>query len=332
MRVVRSRWSVVNESVLALCAILFALCSSVGAQPKNVYRIGYLWPTRPASTDLGTDAFRRGLRELGYIEGQNLVFEFRFADGKVDRLPALAAELVRLIVVVAVGGPSILTAKKATETIPIVMTNAGDPVDQGFVATLARPGGNITGLSSLTHDLAGKRLELLKETVGKLSRLAVLWHPETAGSALAWKENQLIAQKLNLQLQSLEVRGAEDLSTAFQAATKERTQGLVVLRSPIIAIERKRIAELAIKNRLPAIYDDRAYAEAGGLFSYGTNQAELYRRAAVFVDKILKGSKPADLPVEQPTKFELVINLKTAKQIGLAIPPNVLARADRVIR
>jgi len=334
----KSAREIVSKRIIgvALSAMLLALCLPAEAQqqPKKIYRIGYLWPTRPTSPDLGTDAFRRGLRELGYIEGQNLVFEFRFADGKVDRLPALATELVRLNVdvVVAVGGPSIQAAKKATETIPIVMTNAGDPVDQGFIVSLARPGGNITGLSSLTHDLAGKRLELLKETVAKLSRLAVLWHPEAAGSALAWKENQLIAQKLNLQLQSLEVRGAEDLATAFQAAAKERAQSLVVLRSPIIAIERKRIAELAIKNRLPAIYDDRAYVEGGGLMSYGTNQADLYRRAAVFVDKILKGAKPADLPVEQPTKFEFVVNLKTAKQIGLTIPPNVLARADRVIR
>jgi putative ABC transport system substrate-binding protein len=212
------------------------------------------------------------------------------------------------------------------------MTNAGDPVDQGFVASLARPGGNITGLSSLTTDLAGKRLELLKEIIPKLSRLAVLWHPDAIGSTLSWKESQLAAREQGLQLQSLEVRDPEDLEGAFQAASKERARALVALRSPIIAIERKRIAELAIKNRLPVIYDDRAYVEAGGLMSYGTNQADLYRRAAIYVDRILKGAKPADLPVEQPTKFEFVINLKAAKQIGLTIPPNVLARADRVIR
>src|SRR4030095_5143312 len=215
---------------------------------------------------------------------------------------------------------------------PIVMTNAGDPVDQGFVASLARPGGNITGLSSLTHDLAGKRLELLKETLPKLSRVAVMWHPDAIGSTLNWKETQLAARELGLRLQSLEVRSREDLSGAFHAASKERAQALVALRSPIIGIERKRIAELAIKNRLPAIYDDRAYVEAGGLMSYGTNQADLYRRTAVYIDKILKGAKPADLPVEQPTKFEFIVNLNTAKQIGLTIPPNVLARADKVIR
>jgi len=334
----KSAREIVSKRIIgvALSAMLLALCLPAEAQqqPKKIYRIGYLWPTRPTSPDLGTDAFRQGLRELGYIEGRNIVIEFRFADGKVDRLPALAAELVQLKVdiFVAVGGPSVQAAKKATGTIPIVMTNSGDPVDQGFVASLARPGGNITGLSSLTHDLAGKRLELLKETVPKLSRLAVLWHPETTGSALAWKETQLVARELSLQLQSLEVRGPQDLHGAFQAATKERVQSFVALRSPIIAIERKQIAELAVKYRLPGMYDDRAYVETGGLMSYGTNQTELYQRAAVYVDKILKGAKPADLPVEQPKKFEFIINLKTAKQIGLTIPPNVLARADRVIK
>jgi putative ABC transport system substrate-binding protein len=320
-----------NVIGFALSALLCALCSSVAAQQTaKVPRVGVLTPTFA----VGFEPFRQGLRELGYVEGKNLAIEYRFAEGKLDRLPALAAGLVRhkVDIVVAVGGPSVQAAKKATETIPIVMTNAGDPVDQGFVASLARPGGNITGLSSLTTDLAGKRLELLKEIVPKLSRLAVLWHPDAIGSTLSWKESQLAAREQGLQLQSLEVRDPEDLEGAFQAASKERAQALVALRSPIVAIERKRIAELAIKNRLPAIYDDRAYVEAGGLMSYGTNQADLYRRAAVYVDKILKGAKPADLPVEQPTKFEFVINLKSAKQIGLKIPPNVLARADRVIR
>jgi putative ABC transport system substrate-binding protein len=317
--------------VLTLCAVIFALCSPAEAQQTaKVPRVGVLTPTFA----VGFEPFRQGLRELGYVEGKNLAIEYRFAEGKLDRLPALAAGLVRhkVDIVVAVGGPSVQAAKKATETIPIVMTNAGDPVDQGFVASLARPGGNITGLSSLTTDLAAKRLELLKEIVPKLSRLAVLWHPDAIGSTLSWKESQLAAREQGLQLQSLEVRDPEDLEGAFQAASKERAQALVALRSPIVAIERKRIAELAIKNRLPAIYDDRAYVEAGGLMSYGTNQADLYRRAAVYVDKILKGAKPADLPVEQPTKFELIINLKIAKQIGLVIPPNVLVRADRVIR
>ena len=334
----KSAREIVSKRIIgvALSAMLLALCLPAEAQqqPKKIYRIGYLWPTRPTSPDLGTDAFRQGLRELGYIEGRNIVIEFRFADGKVDRLPALAAELVQLKVdiFVAVGGPSVQAAKKATETIPIVMTNSGDPVDQGFVASLARPGGNITGLSSLTTDLAGKRLELLKETIPTLARVAVLWHPDSIGSTLAWKESQLAARQLGLKLQSLEVRGRADLDGVFRAATKERSQAIVALRSPVIAIERKLIADLAIRNRLPTLYDDRAYVEAGGFMSYGTNQTELYRRAAVYVDKILKGTNPADLPVEQPMKFEFIINLKTAKQIGLTIPPNVLARADRVIR
>ena len=312
--------------------VAFAICGAVAQaqQPAKVRRIGILTPTLAG----GYEPLHQGLRELGYVEGKNLSIEYRFAEGKLDRLPALAADLVRLKVdiVVAVGGPSVQAAKEATKTIPIVMTNAGDPVDQGFVASLARPGGNITGLSSLTTDLAGKRLELLKEAISTLSRVAVLWHPDAIGSTLSWKESQLAARDLGLKLQSLEVRGPEDLDGAFRAATKERSQALVALRSPVISMERKRIADLAIRSRLPTLYDDKPYVEAGGLMSYGTNQADLYRRAAIFVDKILKGTKPADLPVERPIKFELVMNLKTAKQIGLTIPPNVLARADKVIK
>ena len=324
---------------LALMAVLAPVflwmpLAAEAQRPTTVHRIGCLWNASPSLTDHFLAAFRHGLHERGYVEGQHFTIENRYAEGNLERLPGLAAELVGLQVAVIVtsGSQAIQAVKQATSTIPVVMAASGDPVETGAVTSLARPGENLTGLSLSAPELSGKRLELLKETVAKLSRLAVLWHPEAAGSALAWKENQLIAQKLNLQLQSLEVRGAEDLATAFQAAAKERAQSLVVLRSPIIAIERKRIAELAIKNRLPAIYDDRAYVEGGGLMSYGTNQADLYRRAAVFVDKILKGAKPADLPVEQPTKFEFIINLKAAKQIGLTIPPNVLARADRVIR
>jgi putative ABC transport system substrate-binding protein len=314
-----------------LCAVLLALCHSAdGQQTAKIFRIGLLSPT----VGSGFEPLWQGLRELGYSEGKNLTVESRFAQGNLDKLLPFAAELVqhKVDVIVALGGPSVQAAKKATDSIPIVMTNAGDPVDQGFVASLARPGGNITGLSSLTHDLAGKRLELLKETVPKLSRVAVLWHPDAIGSTLNWKETQLAARELGLQIQSLEVSSREDIDGAFRTASEKRAQALVTLRSPIIAIERKRTAELAIKKRLPAMYDDRVYVEAGGLMSYGTNQADLYRRAATYVDKILKGAKPADLPVEQPKKFELIINLKTAKQIGLAIPPNVLARADKVIK
>ena len=321
------RASCVSRIFVLVCLLpaVFLPAGSRAQQAAKVFRIGFLSPT----TRSGLEPLWQGLRELGYAEGKDLTAEYRFAQGNLDKLPALAADLAGLKVdlIVAIGGPSVHAAKKATETIPIVMSNSGDPIEQGFVASLARPGGNITGLSSLTHDLAGKRLELLKETIFKLSHVAALWHPDAIG-----KETQVAARELGLQLQSLEVRSRENLDGAFRAAAKKRAQALVTLRSPIIAIERKRIADLAIKHRFPAMYDDRVYVESGGLMSYGTNQADLYRRTAVYIDKILKGAKPGDLPVEQPQKFELIINLKAAKQIGLIIPPNVLARADRVIR
>jgi putative ABC transport system substrate-binding protein len=277
------------------------------------------------------EAFREGLRELGYVEGKNIIIEYRYGEGRMERLPGLAADLVRLKVdiIVTGGRPSTRAAKQATSTIPIVMAAAGNPVGNRFVASLARPGGNITGLTTMRGDLTGKRLELLKETASKISRVAVLWGPPAASN---FKIAEGAARLLGLELQSLEVRGPEDLEGAFRAATKERAQALVALRNPAIFNERKRIAELAIKNRLPAIYDDREFVEAGGLMSYGTNQADLYRRAATYVDRILRGAKPADLPVEQPTKFELIVNLKTAKQIGLTIPQSVLYRADKVIK
>jgi putative tryptophan/tyrosine transport system substrate-binding protein len=312
-----------------LCGLTLGLASSLTAEAQKagkVSRIGLL-----SSASGGSEPFLQGLRELGYLEGKNIAIEYRFADGSLDRLPALAAELVRLKVdiVVAVGGPAVHAARKATETIPIVMATAGDPVDQGFVASLARPGGNVTGLSSLTTNLAGKRLELLKEIIPTLSRVGVLWHPDVLGRS--WKESQLAARERGLQLQLLEVHGPKDLDGAFRAASRERTQALVALRSPAVVVGLKRIAELAITNRLPAIYDDRAFVEADGLMSYGTNQADLHRRAATYVDKILKGSNPADLPVEQATKFELIINIKTAKALGLNIPPALLLRADQII-
>jgi putative ABC transport system substrate-binding protein len=274
-------------------------------------------------------AFQQGLRELGYVEGQNIIIEYRYAEGETDRFPGLAAELVQLNVdiIVTAGAPPTRAAQHATSTIPIVMTQVGSPAR--FVNSLARPGGNITGLTTITKELEGKRLELLKEVVPKLSRVAVLWNPIAAA---LFNETKMVAQSLALQLQSLEVTGPEDFERAFRAATRERSQAVITLRSPLIVNERHRIAELAIKSRLAAIYDDRDFVEAGGLMSYGTNIADLYRRAAIYVDKILKGAKPADLPIEQPTKFELLINLKTAKQIGLTIPPNVLAKADRVIK
>jgi putative ABC transport system substrate-binding protein len=268
---------------------------------------------------------------LGYVEGKNIVIEYRDGEARLERLPGLAADLVRLKVdiIVTGGRPSTHAAKQATSTIPIVMAAAGNPVENRFVASLARPGGNITGLTTVRGDLTGKRLELLKETVSKISRVAVLWGPPAASN---FKDAAAAAQLLGLKLQSLEVRGPDDLDGAFRAAVEKHADALLALRNPIIFNQRTQIAGLAIKNRLPAMYDDREFVETGGLMSYAPNQQDLYRRAATYVDKILKGAKPADLPVQQPTKFELVINLKTAKQIGLTIPPNVLARADRVIR
>jgi putative ABC transport system substrate-binding protein len=279
------------------------------------------------------EAFRQGLRELGYVEEKNIVIEYRYAEGKYDRLPMLVAELVRLKVdlIIAAGPTTTHAAKAATATIPIVMTNDPDPVGNGFVASLAHPGGNITGLSSLAPELSGKQLQLLKESVPKLSRVAVLGTSTIPGQALLLREVGLAAGPLSVQLQSLDVLGPKDIETAFRAASDQRAEAFIVLRSAILDAQLARIIEYVVKNRLPAIYRASQYVEAGGLMSYGVNLTDLDRRAATYVDKILKGAKPADLPVEQPTKFELVINLKTAKQIGLPIPPNVLARADKVI-
>jgi putative ABC transport system substrate-binding protein len=298
-------------------------------QPGQVPLIGFL--SSLASPSPLVEAFREGLRELGYVEGKNINIEYRYGAGRRERLPGFAAQLVRLKVdiIVTGGRPSTRAAQQATSTIPIVMTASGNPVGNKFVASLARPGGNITGLTTIRRDLTGKRLELLKETSSKISRVAVLWGPPAAANL---KDAENAAQLLGLELRSWEVGKPEDLEDAFQSAAKEHAQAVLALRNPTIFNQRKRIAELAIKIRFPAIYDDREFVEAGGLMSYGTNQADLYRRAATYVDRILKGVKPADLPVEQPTKFELIINLKAAKQIGLTIPPNVLARADRVIR
>jgi len=301
-------------------------------QPAKIPRIGYLGST---SVSARTEAFRQGLRELGYVEGKNIVIEWRPHEGKVDRLPALAAELVRLKVdiIITAGAPAARTAKEATLTIPIVMTQIGDPVGSGFVASLARPGGNITGLSTLAPELSGKRLELLKEIVPKLSRVAVFGTSTTPDNAPSLKEVELAAKALGVKLQYLNVLDRKDFETAFQAAVKGRAEVVLMLVAGSIASAgRTQVVDLAVKSRLPVIYSGRTYVEAGGLMSYGVNNADLDRRAATYVDKILKGAKPADLPVEQPKKFEFIINLKAAKQIGLTIPPNVLARADRVIR
>ena len=322
---------------LALCSLLLAPCCAVEAQqPKKVTRIGYLSAFNPVNESTRTEAIRLALRELGYIEGQNIAIAYRYAEGKIDQFPELAADLVRLkvdIIVVAGGDRLTLAAKNATKTIPIVMTGSGlDPVEAGLVESLARPGGNVTGLTSLIGELSGKRLELLKEAVPKVARVVVLYEANPA-NALELKEAlPAAARALRLTLQPSEVRGANDLDKLFAALNQHRPDGLYLLGGPLMRINEKRIADFALKTRLPSMNFYRDAVDAGGLLFYGADVADSYRRAAIYVDKILKGAKPADLPVEQPKKFELVINLKTAKQIGLTIPPNVLARADRVIR
>jgi putative ABC transport system substrate-binding protein len=322
-------------TVLTLCAMLFALCFSAEAQkPKEVIRLGSLLASSASIEKNRIEAFRRGLRELGYVEGKNILIEWRYANLKFDRLPDLAAELVRLKVDIIVTGGSTSTraAKQGTTTIPIVMAGAVDPVGEGFVASLSRPGGNITGLSVLAPEISGKQLELLKEIVPRLSRVAVFWQSTNPANTQMLKEVELAAGALRVKLQQVDILGANDIEGAFRAASKGRADAVLVLASPISVNQRTQIADLAIKSRLPGIYDRREFVDDGGLMSYGTKFSDLYRRAATYVDKILKGRKPADLPVEQPIKFEFIINLKAAKQIGLTIPPNVLARADKVIK
>ena len=324
-----------NVMRLTLCVMLLALCLPAQAQqPTKVPLIGFLDATSPSTIPARLEAFRQGLRELGYVEGKNIHIEYRWAEGKFDRLPNLASELVRLKVdVIVTGGPTAIPpAKEATATIPIVMAFDSDPVGSGFVASLARPGGNITGLSSLSPEISGKQLELLKEIVPKLSRVAVLGTSTRPGHAQALREVELAAGAFRVQLQFLDVQTPNDIEIAFRAASKRRAEAVLALGSPVFVLQRTQLADLAVKHRLPAIYDRREFVEDGGLLSYGVSLNDLHRRSATYVDKILKGAKPADLPVEQPTKFEFIINLKAAKQIGLTIPPNVLVRADRVIR
>lgn len=301
------------------------------AQPAA--RIGFLSPFSAPVPARWHEAFRQSLRELGWIEGQNITIEYRYANGKNDRLPELAAELVRLKVdvIVAFGGTDASIAKSATTSIPIVMASAGDPVAGGLVASLARPGGNITGLTQMAPELAGKRLELLKQIVPDLSRVAVLWYPRGTTSPLSWKEMQSPARELGIRLQSLEARSPADFAKAFHDATTARAGALLVLPDPLFAGNLKRIAELAVKTRLPSMFHLREFADVGGLVAYGVDRAHMYRRAATYVDKILKGANPADLPIERPTNFELFINLKTAKTLGLTFPPSLLLRADQVI-
>ena len=328
-----------RRSVLyLLCAVLVALCSFAEAQqPKKIPQIGVLLPWAPGSgvSVSFLQAFRQGLQELGYVEGQNLAIEYRYAEGLLERNPTLAAELVGLKVdiIVTTAGPPAHAAKQATTTIPIVFTQVLNPVAEGLVASIARPGGNITGLSQMGSELAGKRLELLKDAFPKISRVALLLR--TAGSQASvarLKETQVAAQGMGVQIQPLDVDSSDDLDAAFKAATTARAGALIVVQTAFINTHRARIVELATKSRLPTMFEERTHVESGGLMSYGPSFFELHRRAATYVDKILKGAKPADLPVEQPTKFEFVVNLKAAKQIGLTIPPNTLARADRVIK
>jgi len=322
-------------TVFTVSALLYAFCLSAEAQQTGkIPRIGFLEATSASTIPARLEAFRQGLLELGYVEGKNIHIDYRWAEGKFERLPNLASELAGLKVdVIVTGGPTAIPpAKKATATIPIVMSFDSDPVGSGFVASLAHPGGNITGLSSLSPEISGKQLELLKEIVPKLSRVAVLGTSTRPGYAHALKEVELAAGALAVQLQYLDVGDPKDIETAFRAAAKGRAEAVLVLGGPVFILQRTQVADLAVKNRLPAIYDRREVVEDGGLSSYGVSLIDLHRRSATYVDKILKGAKPADLPVEQPTKFEFIINLKAARQIGLTIPPNVLVRADKVIR
>jgi putative ABC transport system substrate-binding protein len=323
------------RTVLALIGFILASSHFAEAQqPKKVLRIGILFGGRPPAVSDRLEAFRQALNELGYVEGKNIVIEARYAEGKLDRLPALASELVRLNSdVIVTGGPqSTRSAKNATSTIPIVMGQDSDPVGSGFVASLARPGGNISGLSNFNAELGGKRLELLKEIVPKLSRMTVIGNSTEPANALFLKEAHLGAAALGIKLQYADVRGTKDLEAGFLEATKGRADAVLVLAASILFSQRTKIADLAAKRQLPAMYISREFVEDGGLISYGTSVPDLFRRAAIYADKILKGANPGDLPIEQPTKFELVINLKAAKQIGLAIPANILARADKVVK
>ena len=324
-----------RASFVAFCAFLLALCPATHAQqPGKLVKIGELIFRDRSDLGAGREVFRQQLRELLHAAGKNIAYETRSAKGKLDRYPALAEELVGLKVdlLVASSISEALAFKNATKTIPIVFVMSNDPVENGLVDSLARPGGNITGFTFIAPLLAGKRLELLRETIPKLSRVAVLWDPRNPSTAQQWKESQLSAQVLDLQLHSLEVSSVDKYERAFSETIKRGNAAVIVMGGSLNTSHSKLIIDLIAKYRLPAIFDRREFVVGGGMMSYGPDRDEIYRRAAIYVDKILKGTKPADLPVEQPTKFELVINLKTAKQIKLVVPPNVLARANRVIK
>ncbi len=326
-----------NSVDLSWLLAFFCLISPLrveAQQSTKIPRIGVLGATDPSTNSARIEAFRQGLRELGYIEGKNIVIEYRWAEGKSERLPDLAAELVRLKVdIIITAGPAVTRpAKGATSTIPIVLAFDNDPVGSGFVSSLARPGGNITGLSALLPELSGKRLEILKEVIPKATQMVVLGTSTQPGTTQASKEIEIAARAFGVKHQFQDIIGPKDIESAFRAARKGRADAALVLSSAVVFSHRTQFAALAVKNRLPVIFPQSEFVEDGGLMSYAPNYPDLFHRAATYVDKILKGAKPADLPVEQPTKFEFVVNLKAAKAIGLTIPPNVLVRADRVIR
>ena len=336
MKVASHQWSVnKNVLVLAFSSVLLALCHPAAAQEQKKHpRVAYLSASSSSLNAARDQALRQGLREVGYVDGKNITIDWRYAEGKPDRLPTLAAELVRLNTdIIITGGPTTTrAAKKATSLVPIIMTQDTDPVGNGFVTTLARPGGNITGLSTLAPEISGKQLELLKEVVPRLSRVAVLGTSTNPGNAQALEQTELAAAAFGVKLQYLDVLGVRDIERAFEAVSKNRANAVLALGSPVLNSHRAQLIHLAVKNRLPAICSWPEIVDEGGLMTYGVSYNYLHRRAALYVDKILKGAKPADLPVEQPSKFEFVVNLITAKQMGLTIPPSVLARADRVIR
>ena len=317
-----------------LATILLTTVPSQAQQPAKVPRIGFQLDSPVAAVAARIEGFRQGLRELGYVEGKNIIIEWRSSEGKVERRAEIAAELVRLKVdVIVSAGPTVTRAvKEATSTVPIVMSQDPDPVGSGFVASLARPGGNITGLSALSPEMSGKQLEIMKEILPKLSRMAVIGNSTNPGDAQVLRETVLAAGVYEVYLRYLDVLDAKDIEPIFRAAAKGRADALLVLGNPILNSHRQQVVDLAAKHRLPTAYARPEFIEAGGLMYYGTNYNDLYRRAATYVDKILKGAKPGDIPVEQPIKFEFIVNLKAAKQIGLTIPPNVLVRADKVIR
>jgi ABC-type uncharacterized transport system substrate-binding protein len=323
-----------TPSILIAVILLAITVMAEAQQPKKIPRIGVLGASPLSTNRARIEELRQGLHQLGYVEGKNIVIEWRFAEGKTVRLADLAAELLDLKVdlIVAFGPTSTRAAKEATNSIPIVMAQVNDPVGAGFIASVARPGGNITGSSVMAPDLSGKQLELLKEIVPKLSHVAVFGTSVQPGNAQSVQESELAARALSIQLHYIDVLDPKEIETAYQNAAKQRSQTVLVLQSPVFSSRRQLLVELAIKNRLPVIYPQSDYMDAGGLMFYGPSMADSFRRTAIYVDKILKGAKPADLPVEQPKKFEFVINLKAAKQIGLPIPPNVLARADKVYK